>query len=474
MSESGKISNTNNKIRLICFILLLIHIFFIFCGENNAFNTSEFDEYLNALNSLNKFSGSVIVAKDGEVIYEKAFGKANYENGIVNSVDTKFSLGNLCSPLTSISILQLSESGKISLNERLSKYIDGLPAKWSTVTIHHLLNHQSGIVDFTRLDKYKQLENRKITIKEEITLKEMVGLVSGADMRFLPGMNYSFSSTNYLLLNYLIEELTGVHYEEYVKTNIFKKAGMNGSGDYRTLNSEIGHAVNYTKLNETPEKAPVFYRSIIRAAAGFYSTVRDLYKLDRALYDETLLKRSSIDKMYTPYKYAGISTYNYGYGWYIFTLFDKKVFGHDSHHPGTARMLRFTQENLFVGVLCNSEFSPIILIPRDLAAIVFGTDYEFPHVRKTIKPDPELFKQYAGDYKLNDYSMRVYAEGDSLFFQLQVPGAGKRNIQPETDTKFFIGENDIYYSFSKNTTGEVDGFIVHWYGHKIKYERLEK
>jgi CubicO group peptidase (beta-lactamase class C family) len=177
------------------------------------------DNYMQAQVDVNEFTGTVIVAQKGKIIYEKAFGMADREWNIPNTVQSKFEVGSVTKQFTSACILQLVEQGKLSLDDKLSKYFTDFP-KADSVTIHMLLTHTSGIKDYTEVPEFGKVAT--LPLEKD----SLVALIKKQPYIFSPGTKWSYSSSGYFLLGYIVEKVSGKSYSDYVYNNVIQKAGL--------------------------------------------------------------------------------------------------------------------------------------------------------------------------------------------------------------------------------------------------------
>lgn len=266
----------------------------------NGRTGNEIDAILTKL-SQDGYSGSVLIAKDGSVILQKGYGLADRERNLNNTPDTLFSIASVSKTFTAAAILQLAEKGRLRTSDPISKYLGVFPGEKNQATIHHLLTHTSGlVVGGSTLDE----SSRKAFIK---SMKE-------APMESTPGEKYRYSNAGYSLLAAIVEEVSGMSFEEYVDKNIFKPAGMNLTGyvwDKRFDNSPmaVGYSGNNPEnLRPEPRQTNIWAQ---RGPTGVLTTVGDLYKWIKALENNRVLSAASKNKMFTAY--FG----DEGYGWHV-------------------------------------------------------------------------------------------------------------------------------------------------------------
>ena len=261
------------------------------------------DRQLDGLNRHFSFTGSVLVAKKGRIVYQRHVGFADLEHHVLIDSDTKFELASITKVFTAVLILQLVEKGKLKLDAKVSDYIPAFTRKDSgDITIHHLLSHTSGIEDFVGLN----------CPFSDWTEKEFFAGLQQTPVHFTPGARFEYASSTYILLRLIIEHVTGQTYERNLQEHILRPAGMKSTGVIHNHALLLQRAFGYVNTNEGYENAmPISNHDIFVGAASVYSTTTDLLKFDRALYSNTLLSENLKKEMFT------IVRPPYGYGWFI-------------------------------------------------------------------------------------------------------------------------------------------------------------
>ena len=236
-------------------------------------------EYARRAVEAGEFSGVVLIARNGKLLFEEAFGEADREKKIRNGTDTKFNVGSIDKTFTGLAIRQLAAEKKLALDDRIGKYLPDYPNKDAAakVTIRHLLDMTSGIGDFFG-DRYEAADKEKI-----LTLADYLPLFADRPLEFEPGTANKYSNGGYVVLGLIIENVTGADYYAYVRDHIFKPAGMPDSGWSEKAARLPGLAVGYeregsawkTNYDTLPGKGS--------SAGGGYSTARDLLNYTVAL-----------------------------------------------------------------------------------------------------------------------------------------------------------------------------------------------
>lgn len=407
------------------------------------------DEYLNAYIQMNQFSGSVLIAKEGKVLLNKGYGYANHEFNIKNKPTTRFRIASLTKGFTALAIMQLREQDKLHLSDALSKFISDYP-RGNEITIKHLLTNTSGIPNHTEFEDFAK--ERRVF---HYTVSQTIETFKNKPLEFTPGDGFSYSNSNYILLGFIIEQVSGTGYAEYIEQNIFKLLNMEDSGFEEPQKVISNFAQGYLVRNNEVQRARFRDMSNAHASGALYSTIEDLYKWDRSLYTEELIGKKSLEAIFTPYKD------NYAFGWGVVDVFNHRMIGHFGEIDGfTSNISRFPDEDVCIILLSNFQDIPFNRINRDLLALVFGEKYTVPEVVKTINLRPDILKAMVGDYELEpgfNFSI-LFSEG---VLYCQPTGQTKLELIPISESEFLLKGVDAKISFEKNTNDEIEGLILH-------------
>jgi CubicO group peptidase (beta-lactamase class C family) len=269
--------------------------------------TQKIDDLLKAYYDYGQFNGSVLVAEKGKFVYKKGFGMANMEWEIPNQPDTKFRIGSVTKQFTATLVLQLVDEGKIKLDGKLSDYLpDYRKDTGGKITVHHLLNHTSGVPSYTsRPDFFADVS------RDPYSVADFVKKFASGELEFEPGSKYNYNNSGYFLLGAIIEKVSGKSYETALKERIFEPLGMKNTGYDNHAPILQKRANGYEKTPDGYINAAYLDMSLPYAAGSIYSTVEDLYKWDQALYENKIMSAEGKRLMFTP----GLS--NYGYGVFI-------------------------------------------------------------------------------------------------------------------------------------------------------------
>jgi CubicO group peptidase (beta-lactamase class C family) len=421
----------------------------------------KFDEYAQAAAKAERFSGAILVAREGKVLVSKGYGMADVENDVPNTPETKFRLGSITKQFTAASILLLQERGKLSVQDSICKYVAPCPEAWQPVTIHHLLSHTAGVPDFTGLPDYQK------TMREPAPVESLIARFRALPLDFKPGEDWKYSNSGYVLLGHVVEKVSGKSYESFLRENIFEPLKMTSTG-YDHANEIVKRrARGYAAGPDGPVNAAYLDMSIPFSAGGLYSTVGDLYLWDQALYGEKILKKSSLDAMFTAVRH------DYGYGYGVAKLFNHRVLAHGGGIEGFRTSInRFPDDRVTVIVLSNYEGANAGRVARDLAAVAFGEKYELPVERVVAKVDPKIYDAYVGEYELGPgFVFTITREGDHLM--MQATGQGKAEAFPASETNFFFKVVRADITFVKDATGSVTHLVLNQGGRQMNAKKIK-
>ena len=422
--------------------------------------TRKVDDYMAAAMRVNRFSGAVLLARDGQPIESRGYGMANIELGVPNSPETVFRLGSVTKQFTGMAIVLLQERGKLSVNDSICKYLSDCPQTWQPITIKNLLTHTAGIPNYTEFPDFTK------TAAMDTTAAELTSRFRDKPLQFALGEKYAYSNSGYYLLGTIIERASGKPYADFLQENIFAPLAMKQTGYDNPVRIIKNRAAGYARTSDGFINAAPISMSTAYAAGALYSTVGDLLLWDQALYTEKLVSRKSLDEAFTPFKS------NYGYGWSIGKRFDRQVIAHGGGIFGfSAYIARYPADRVTVIVLSNVEGAPSGEIANSLAAIVFGAPYEVPMERKEIQVAAKTLEKYVGRYQLTpQLVLSVTLENGKLL--AQVSTQPKLELFAESETAFFFKTVNAQVTFVVSAQGEVTGLVFRQGGSEIPAQKI--
>jgi CubicO group peptidase (beta-lactamase class C family) len=307
--------------------------------------------------------GVFLAAKNGKIIYRKAFGMANLEMDVKMKPESVFEIGSMTKQFTAVSVLMLAEKGKLNVNDEIKKFIADYP-NGNAITIHHLLTHTSGVKDFTSMKSIKDIARR------DLSPKELVDFFKNEPSDFKPGEQYKYCNSGYVLLGYIIEIVSGQTYEEFVTENIFKKIGMENTF-YASHEKIIKNRVAGYRDKEHYVNANYISFSTPYASGSIMSNVDDMLKWQNAINSNALLNPVFTEKAFTNYQLINGVNIDYGYGWHLKKVKDKIVREHGGSIFGFKSMGVYEPtEHIYVIGLSNCDCNSPTSITRDIASLL--------------------------------------------------------------------------------------------------------
>jgi CubicO group peptidase (beta-lactamase class C family) len=316
---------------------------------------SSIDADLDNLVQEGAFSGSVLIAQGDNVLLSAGYGMADVENNVPNTPQTRFHIGSVTKQFTAMAVLILRAQGRIDLEDRVCSHIPDCPDHWKEITIHPLLTHSSGLPDSWSF--YADKNKPGVSYNPE----EIIDWFEDAPLDFEPGDRFSYSNTGYLLLGYLVEQVSGQSYEVFLRQQIFEPLGMTNTG---RAHDDTDLAVGY---NTNGFEAEFINPSLAYSAGGLYSTVEDLHRWDQSLYTEELIPEELLDTMFTPFILTPHLPYappydqaSYGYGWFVGEHLGRRVAGHGGTYNGFRALIeRYPDDEISIIILSNLGSSDV-------------------------------------------------------------------------------------------------------------------
>jgi len=403
----------------------------------------KFDNYIEAYVRNGDFSGSVLVAHRGRIVFRKSYGMANHEWNIPNSDNTKFHIASVTKTFTAAAIVMLEQQGKLKLSDPLSKYVPGY-LNGDRITIEQMLLHSSGLPDFYSLSEYPAKKYQRVT------LPDLIAWVKTKPLDFLPGSKNGYSNTGYGFLAYIVEQVSGQPYEQFISDEILKPLGMKETGalldDVLIPNRADGYQP--ALADSGLRNAPFYDKAILTGSGSLYSTTDDLYLWAKAIEGGRLFN---------------LHKQSYPYGW---GARDTKSGHHyieqDGRAPGFASHISiFHNDDLIVIVLGNLEDAAVNVIADNLAGIALGENPTAPSPRPRKGVTADRVDDYAGTYEVNPaFLLDVRAHGSDLY--LRGTGGDYLPLEPLGKESFFYRQMYVKVDFKRDKTGKIEALL--WNG----------
>src|SRR5581483_4677850 len=406
-----------------------------------------------------QFSGTVLVARGGQVLLDQGYGLASREWNIPATPETRFRLASVSKQFTAAAGLLLAAHNQLDLQAPLKNCLPDLPASWDGVTTLQLLNHTSGIPDYIATPDYAA------TQALAATPQQLLARFRERPLDFAPGRGWAYSNSGYVLLGLLIEKLSGQDYARFLRQNIFDPLGMKDSG-YDSGAGVIPRLASGYRLDHGAV-VPALYRhpSTLYAAGGLYSTSRDLLRWNQALYGERLLPPAWLKQMVTP------DMHQAGLGLMVTPLEDHLVYEHGGGIDGAHTMMSYDpQAQVTVIVLYNLQDADVVSLAAELAAVARGETVILPAQRTTVTATAGTLARYAGSYE--------FAPGFDIVFTVengrlmgQATGQQKYPATPETAAVFVFKVNGAEVEFFGPLPGPAGSLVLHQNGQYFKARR---
>ena len=382
------------------------------------------DSFVKPFAKANHFSGVVLAAKDGRIVFEKAYGLANAEHGVPNRLNTRFGIASINKPMTSVVLIRLIEAGKIGVKDKLSKYIPDFP-NGDKITIEMLGRHRSGI-------PHRVMPEEEETVR--YTAAEFVEKVKEAKLEFEPGTDNLYSSAGYAVLARVLEIASGKRFSELLQEHVFDPAGMNNSLDYDRSRIIKNEATSYLLETEGYTPAGLKDYSFLVGAGSAFSTARDVYNFGKAAVDG---------------KFGATTSAN---------LVRNGVFRSNGSTNGFRANVRIDTEKKYgYVVVSNLGSGANDLVINNVRALLEGKEMAEPRI-----PEPKFdrnvkndLNNFVGQYKLGGSKFSILIRGNELY-------AGPFKLIPMGKDKYYNFWSYAEITFNRGDDGSVKGLT--WIG----------
>lgn len=411
----------------------------------------------------------ILIAKKGQIIYKNAFGLANLQAKIPMQNDMIFRIGSITKQYTAIAILQLVEQGKLSLQDTIQKYVKEFPTKRYPVTIENLLTQTSGIPNYLTIQNHDPAKNR-----DQYTPAQGVDYFKDEPLNFKPGSKFEYSNSNFYLLGYIIEQVTGQTYESYIKKYLFEPAGLRHTYYIHKETNIVNMTSGYSQHGgKNWEPAELQDPTLMYAAGGIMANAEDLFKWHQALYAEKLISSKFLQQAYTPYQFPDSSLSEYGYGWFIKNLNGSKTVEHSGSTDGyQTDEIYLPEQDVFVAALFNGfkEDMNFIILSNDIARLAANKP-----LQHELKLEGDSLSRYAGIYIYNtEHQMIVTFKGDQLFIEASNPKDRLPEVRlyARNSNRFYIKEAPLEFEFVPNAGQQFKLITYNTNGKDAEWQRL--
>lgn len=392
---------------------------------------------------------SVLVARDGKVLFEKSIGFADIEKQIRATPATKFRIGSVTKQFTAVAILKLIEDGELRLEDTLDRFLPDFP-RGDEVTIHHLLSHTSGIPSYTDAPEFMA------TVTEPTTEEDLIASFAGKEFLFEPGSEFRYNNSGYFLLGHLVRKISGQPLARYWQEHFFTPLGMNDTSVHDPDAGLTNEAKGYSFQDGKTTPALDWNMTRAGGAGAIVSTVQDLFRWNEAVFGGKVIGEDSLARALTVNEQSQDSM-RYGYGW---TINEYRGLREVSHNGGLQGFLShlawYPDQRLTIAVLHNASPPVPSMTPGAVAqrlAEIFLADDMAPTPDRKIDTsvDPAIYDRYVGRYDYGSAVMTVTRQDDKLM--TRITGQPTFELFPESETKFFLKVVDAQVEFVVDDQG---------------------
>lgn len=407
---------------MIKYILAVISFgFTIGTTYSQKMNTSKLDSLFQSLEINNKFMGSLAISQNGNIIYRKTIGKADIETNKISSNFTKYRIGSITKMFTSSLIFKAIEEKKLSLNLTIDKYFPAIENA-RKITIGNLLNHRSGIHNFTNGEDYLKWHTQP---KSE---NEMLKIIENGKSDFKPNTKADYSNSNYVLLSFILERIYKKPFDQILNEKIVKPLGLKNTYVGNKINIQNNECYSYSysgkwiKENETDLSIP-------KGAGAIISNPTDLIKFIESLFAGKIISNKSLEQIKTLQD-------NYGMGIFPVPFYDKKGYGHTGGIDGFQSVLYyFPVDKVAIAITANGQsYSNNDIVIAGLSWY-FNKPFDIPTFKNIITKSEEL-DQYLGEYSSPDLPIKIAITKDKLILLAQATGQSSIPLNTVEKDKF--------------------------------------
>ena len=414
------------------FILLFVFIFSFQFGFSQTFDSSILNQYFNALDSNQRFMGSVAISENGKIIYTNQIGFTDVANQIKPNVYTTYRIGSISKTFTAVLIFKAVEEKKIKLSDKLNKFFPQIKNS-KIINISNLLNHSSGIHNFTNDEDYLTYNTQKNSEKE------LLQIFTKMPSDFYPGTKAEYSNTNYVLLSFILQKLYKKSYAELLKEKITEPLGLNHTYFGKPISIERNESYSYTyagkwvKEYETDMSVPM-------GAGGIVSNPVDLTRFADALFNGKLISKENLQNMKT-------LEYDFGMGLFKVPFYKKVGYGHTGGIDGFSSVLyHFDDNDVSVALTSNgTNYNNNDIIVAMLSA-VYNVPYEIPDF-KTVALKSEDLDKFLGVYSSSEVPLKITITKNENVLIAQATGQASFSLTAESQNVFSFKQAGIILEF---------------------------
>ena len=439
--------------------------------------TRTLDTYLTGANRLFRFNGTALVAKRGVILLNKGYGWKDAQSKTMNDSNSQYHLGSITKSFTGAAILKLQEQGKLSLSDKLDKYLPQYTIG-AEVTIDNLLRHQSGIYDIKSDSAFYRAQYAEGT--HPVSKEWVFSLFKDRPLAFKPGTKTDYSNTGYLVLGWIIEKVSGKSYEQFIREQFLQPLNMLQSGfDFIGLKSP-GKTTGYDLLNDKVQRTiPPLDSTAAYSAGGMYSTTGDLYRWSQAIQANALLTEKSWKSSYIlPSKEV-----QFGLGWLSAIDDGKQYIVQNGNIKGFGTFyLQGVDNDIVIILLCNqnseTELTDLEPTLMNVWKITMGKSYAYHANSPEVTLSDVILKSYTGVYTgtskdVNGKELFVTFNNNRLQVAMPKGQLSQSPLYAENETRFFLRNIEIVFEFVKDAGGNVIKVNVLQNGQTYEFKKVK-
>ena len=416
-------------------VIIFISVISVQVGLSQTIDSLKLNNYFKSLDSNNKFMGSVALMKNGKIIYKNQIGYSDIERQKKQNENTKYRIGSISKTFTSVLVFKAIEEGKLDLNKTINNYFPDIKNS-NSITISNLLNHRSGIHNFTADKEYLEYNTKP---KDEI---EMLSIIAKFDSDFEPNSKSEYSNSNYVLLSYILEKTYDKTFSEILTDEIVNPIKLNNTIFGGKINLENNESNSYS-YNGKWEKQTETDMSIPLGAGGIISTPSDLLKFAEALFNYRIISKNSLSQMEKLKD-------NYGMGLFKMPFYDKYSFGHTGGIDGFSSVFGyFPEEKSAFALTSNGSNYDTNEISIALLNVLFNRPFKIPSF-KVYELKSEDLDEYLGIYSSPSFPLKITITKSKNILIAQATGQSSFHLNATEKDKFEFKQAGIVLEFDSN------------------------
>ena len=409
-----------------------ILLLFVLTSQAQKLNVVKLDSLFSILEAKDKYMGSIAIAQNGKIIYAKSIGKGDIETNKKSTENSKYRIGSISKMFTSTLIFKAIEEKKLTLNQTVESFFPNLENA-KVITIGNLLNHKSGIHNFTSDEEYLKYNTQP---KSEV---EMMAIIEKGKSDFAPNAKNEYSNSNYVLLSYILEKIYKKPYKSILEKNIIKPLGLKNTffGDKINLKNNEVYSYDFedrwVKQTETDMSIPM-------GAGAVVSNPTDLTIFIKSLFDGKIINQKSLDLMNT-------FDDRFGFGIFKVPFYDKIGYGHTGGIDGFTSMLSYVpEEKLAIALTSNGNIYSNNNIAIAALSNFFNKPFTIPDFKELVLKTEDL-DQYLGEYSSDSFPLKIMITKENATLIAQATGQSSFPLTATEKDKFEFEAAKIMLAF---------------------------